>query len=85
MTLVGRRLLPVKTPAQRLLDEPADLPDLLNIYRLEERVLRVRLKPDAELVGRSLADSRIMTTHDEPDHEGPDDEEKQHQEATRAD
>jgi di/tricarboxylate transporter len=63
MTLVGRRLLPVKTPAQRLLDEPADSPDLLNIYRLEERVLRVRLKPDAELVGKSLAASRLRESY----------------------
>jgi di/tricarboxylate transporter len=63
MTLVGRRLLPVKTPAQRLLDEPADSPDLLNIYRLEERVLRVRFKPDVDLVGKSLAASRLRESY----------------------
>ena len=63
MTLVGRRLLPGKTPTQRLLDEPADSPDLLNIYRLEERVLRVRLKPDSTLVGKSLAESRLRENY----------------------
>jgi di/tricarboxylate transporter len=63
MTLVGRRLLPGKTPAQRLLDEPADSPDLLNIYRLEERVLRVRLRADSDLVGKSLAMSRLRESY----------------------
>jgi di/tricarboxylate transporter len=59
MTLIGRRLLPGKTPTQRLLEEQMDSPDLLNIYRLEERVLRVRLKPDSYLAGKSLAASRL--------------------------
>ncbi len=46
-------------PTQRLLDEQADSPDLLNIYRMEERILRVRIKPDSDLVGKSLAASRL--------------------------
>lgn len=63
MTLVGRRLLPGRTPTQRLLDEQAESPDLLNIYRMEERILRVRLKPDSGLVGKSLAASRLRENY----------------------
>jgi di/tricarboxylate transporter len=67
MTFIGRRLLPGKTPTQRLLDQSPDQPsestDLLHIYRLEERVLRARLKADSDLVGKSLADSRLRENY----------------------
>ncbi len=57
MALWGRRKLPEKTPAQRLQELPSNGQDLLQIYRLGERVLRGRVRPGSELAGRSVRSS----------------------------
>jgi di/tricarboxylate transporter len=57
MAIWGRRMLPEKTPAQRLQEFPSAEQNLLQIYRLDERVLRGRVRPGSELVGIPLGSS----------------------------
>ncbi len=56
MALVGRRRLPAQSMAQRF---PASTPDLVGIYRLEERLFRARVPAGSRLVGSTLAESTL--------------------------
>lgn len=59
MALVGRRLLPAQGPANRLeVGRPAD-GDLVGIYRLGERLFRIRVPVGSVLQGKSLATSAL--------------------------
>ena len=55
MAFLGRRWLPEATPTERLMGETSS--ELVNIYRLEERLIRARLFPSSELVGKTLEES----------------------------
>lgn len=59
MALWGLRLLPIKTPTQRFLEQRPTEEELLHIYRLTERVIRLRVKPGSALVGVPLSDSHL--------------------------
>jgi di/tricarboxylate transporter len=59
MALWGLRLLPRKTPAQRLIEQKPTDEELLHIYRLTERVIRLRVKSGSTLVGVPLSDSHL--------------------------
>ena len=54
MAVVGRRLLPVHPPHQRLGIAPQIENDLAEVYRLKERVMRARLPANSPLVGKNL-------------------------------
>jgi di/tricarboxylate transporter len=59
VALVGRRLLPTSTPAERLaMAAGADI-DLVDYYRLGERLFRARVPAGSPLIGRKLADSGL--------------------------
>ena len=62
MTLYGRRLLPHGTPmeAAHKASPPADLAE---IYRLGERLFRVRLPIGSCLIGQTLAESALRETY----------------------
>ena len=57
MAFVGRRRLPAHTPTERMQVAPAD--DLVDVYRLEERLFRARVPPESYLIGRPIAESTL--------------------------
>jgi len=57
IALLGRRWLPAQPPIQRLLSEPEG--GLADVYRLGERLFRVRLLPDSPLAGVALEASGL--------------------------
>jgi di/tricarboxylate transporter len=61
MVLLGRRWLPVTTPTQRLIEQSG--PELVSIYRLEERLIRARLTLGSELAGKTIAQSCLRECH----------------------
>ena len=59
MVFVGYRLLPDRTPAERFAQvEDEDL-DLIDAYRLGERLFRARIPTGSPLIGKTLADSGL--------------------------
>ena len=62
MTTIGRRLLPDQPLEERL--HRARLPSqLLNLYRLPERIFTLHVPPDSPLVGQTLAESGLRRDH----------------------
>ena len=59
MVLVGRRLLPKQLPAQYLDATQRNGKNLADIYRLEERLLKLQLKEQSELVGLTIKQSKL--------------------------
>lgn len=57
MALIGRRLLPSQVPAEYLQAIRQAEEDLVNVYRLGERLFRVRVPVGSALNGKSLAQS----------------------------
>jgi len=57
VALVGRRRLPAQAPQDLLQVSPAG--DLVEIYRLGERLFRARVPPGSYLAGRPLAESTL--------------------------
>jgi di/tricarboxylate transporter len=63
MALVGRRLLPVLSPAEQLQSARATpAVDLVDVYRLGQRLFRVLVPPGSALVNTPLADSALRET-----------------------
>jgi di/tricarboxylate transporter len=62
MTLYGRRLLPHGTPMEAA-HEASPRADLAEIYRLGERLFRVRLPIGSCLIGQTLAESALRETY----------------------
>jgi di/tricarboxylate transporter len=59
MTVFGQRLLPERTSAERLaMVGDSDL-DLVDLYRLDERLFRARIPAASPLIGRRLAESGL--------------------------
>jgi di/tricarboxylate transporter len=58
MAFVGYRLLPDRTPAERLAEAASDV-DLVDLYRLGERLFRARIPAGSPLIGKTLAESGL--------------------------
>ena len=63
MMIWGRKLLGDKTPAQRLEESFPSEEELLEIYRVGERIIRARILPGSELVGFSLGSSHLRENY----------------------
>ena len=63
MALKGRHLLPARPPAGRLEPAPQVQRDLVDIYRLSERLFRARVPAGSYLVGKPLARSIFRETY----------------------
>jgi len=59
MVLVGRRMLPDVARADVLGEEAGPDLDLIDLYRLGERLFRARVPAGSPLIGQTLADSRL--------------------------
>ncbi len=59
MALVGRRLLPTQWPADYVETARQAGEDLVGVYRLSERLFRIRVPVGSALNGRSLAESAL--------------------------
>jgi di/tricarboxylate transporter len=59
VTLVGYRLLPERTSAERLATDAGPDMDLVDLYRLDERLFRARIPGGSPLIGRRLAESGL--------------------------
>jgi di/tricarboxylate transporter len=62
MALAGRRWLPAESSIQRLLKSGYVQDGLVDIYRLDERLIRARVPPQSALVGTSLSQSHLRQT-----------------------
>ena len=58
MTLIGYKLLPAQSPAQRMKADDESI-DLLNVYQLNERLVRVCVRPGGPLDGTTLQASGL--------------------------
>jgi di/tricarboxylate transporter len=59
MVLIGRRLLPHRSPIHALSGQKQEAADAKTLYALEERLALLELPAGSSLAGKSLADSRI--------------------------
>jgi di/tricarboxylate transporter len=59
MVFVGYRLLPDHTPAERLAPVAGADEDLVDLYRLGERLFRARVPVGSSLIGKTLAESGL--------------------------
>jgi di/tricarboxylate transporter len=59
VSLFGRRLLPERTSAEMLSEVVGPQVDLVDLYRLEERLFRARIPAGSSLIGRKLVDSGL--------------------------
>lgn len=59
MVLFGHRLLPDRSPAERLGSLADEEIDFVDTYRLGERLFRARIPVGSPLIGKSLADSSL--------------------------
>jgi|ERR1041384_267578 di/tricarboxylate transporter len=63
MALAGRRLLPVESPVERFRDRSrADL-DLIDLYRLSERLFRAGVPANSSLIGKRLVESKLREAY----------------------
>jgi di/tricarboxylate transporter len=64
MVLVGRRLLPAQSPADRLQTvRQAQTSNLVDVYRLSERLFRARVPAGSTLVNKPLAQSSLREAY----------------------
>ncbi len=59
MVLFGRRLLPDRTPAERLAAAAGPDVDLVDLYQLGERLFRARIPSGSPLIGQTLVESDL--------------------------
>lgn len=59
MVLIGRRLLPDRSPAEQLAEVAGPEVDLVDFYRLGERLFRARIPYGSLLIGETLAESGL--------------------------
>ena len=59
MILIGRYLLPDRSPAERLAAVDVLEEDLVDLYRLGERLFRARIPANSALIGKSLMESGL--------------------------
>jgi di/tricarboxylate transporter len=64
MVLIGRRMLPERTPEERLAEVGGPDVDLVDFYRLGERLFRARIPYGSVLIGQTLADSGLRRDFD---------------------
>ncbi len=64
MTLFGHRLLPDRSPAERLGGVADEEIDFVDTYRLGERLFRARIPTGSPLIGQTLADSGLRQDFD---------------------
>jgi di/tricarboxylate transporter len=57
MAVAGRRRLPADSPSERMRAAPAE--QLVDVYRLEERLFRARVPSGSSLIDRPLAESTL--------------------------
>jgi di/tricarboxylate transporter len=62
MLILGLRLLPDRTPAERL--ERMEDVDLVGLYRLGERLFRARIPAGSPLIGKTLAESELRQQYE---------------------
>jgi di/tricarboxylate transporter len=63
MVLWGRRYLPTQSPAERLRAMPEAESDLVDVYRLRERLIRASVPAESSLIGKSLAESALREVY----------------------
>ena len=64
MTLVGRRLLPAQSPTERMETAGQSAQgDLVDLYRLGERLFRARVPAGSGLINRPLSDSSLREVY----------------------
>jgi di/tricarboxylate transporter len=64
MVLVGRRLLPAQSPVERLQTvRQAEASNLVDVYRLTERLFRARVPAGSTLVNKPLAQSSLREAY----------------------
>jgi di/tricarboxylate transporter len=59
IVLLGRRLLPDRSPEERLANAAGPDADLVDLYRLGERLFRARVPYGSPLIGQKLSDSGL--------------------------
>lgn len=64
MVLLGRRLLPDRTPEERFRDIADPDVDLVNLYRLGERLFRARIPAGSPLIGQTLGESGLRQDYE---------------------
>lgn len=64
MALWGRRLLPEESPVERFRDRSRADADLIDVYRMSERLFRARVPAGSSLVGKALARSTLREMYD---------------------
>jgi di/tricarboxylate transporter len=64
MLVIGMRLLPDRTPADLLADAADPDTDLVDLYRLGERLFRARIPAGSPLIGKRLANSGLREDFD---------------------
>lgn len=64
MVLIGRRMLPDRSPEERLAEMAGAELDLVDFYRLGERLFRARIPSGSPLIGKTLADSGLRRDFD---------------------
>jgi len=57
--LLGRRLVPDRSPDERLAGAFDTEADIVNLYQLDERLFRARIPAGSPLIGRALAESNL--------------------------
>lgn len=63
MALAGRRLLPVESPIERFRDRSRTDLDLIDLYRLSERLFRARVPESSSLIAKRLAQSKLRENY----------------------
>lgn len=63
MVLFGLRLLPSRSPVQDMLSSFSSLKNLVDIYRLDERLIWARVPPASKLIGLSLDQSNLREAY----------------------
>jgi len=59
MAFVGRRILPSRSEDERPVDAAADLADLASAYSLGENQLRLRIRSNSSLIGKTLIETAL--------------------------
>jgi len=63
MALWGRRRLPEHTATDQFPDAQPGTPDLVGVYRLNERLFSIRVPAGSELIGKRLTDSGLRGSY----------------------
>jgi di/tricarboxylate transporter len=63
MAVIGRKLLPDRSPTERYAWATPNTSDLSDLYSLQERLYEVEIGPGSPLRGKTIAESRIGETY----------------------